>query len=80
MRRERILLILGIWVAILPYLGFPYSWKNILFTISGLVLVFYSYEIHKENKVKQLRKQKSDNFNQNEMPVYEDREIDQERI
>lgn len=51
MRKERVLLILGIWVAILPQLGFPYSWKNVLFTLSGLILVYYSYIIYKETKI-----------------------------
>ncbi|MEK7105895.1 MAG: hypothetical protein AAB895_00880 [Patescibacteria group bacterium] len=63
MRRERIFLILGIWVAILPYLGFPYSWKNILFTISGLILVYYSYLIYKENKVVKTPEENTQNQN-----------------
>lgn len=53
MRRERIFLFLGIWVAILPYLGFPYSWKNILFTLSGLSLIYLSYIMRKENKAQE---------------------------
>lgn len=51
MRKERVLLILGIWITILPQLGFPYSWKNVLFTLSGLILVYYSYIIYKETKI-----------------------------
>ncbi len=58
MRRERILLILGIWVAVLPYLGFPYSWKNVLFSISGLILIYYSYVFYKEFKIKEHREKK----------------------
>ncbi len=66
MRRERILLILGIWVAILPYLGFPYSWKRILFTLSGMGLVYISYSIYHENK-KVVKKEEEvfDNFSEN---------------
>lgn len=60
MRRERIFLILGIWVALLPYLGFPYSWKNIFFTLSGLVLVYYSYIIYNENKIEEKPKENID--------------------
>ncbi len=74
MRRERIFMFLGIWVAVLPYLGFPYSWKSVLFTVSGAILIYYSYQMHKENKVKNIQAKQtfyevdtegvSNNFNQ----------------
>ena len=53
MRKARILLVLGIWVTVLSYLGFPYSWKDTLFTISGLGLIYFSYVLYKEYKVKE---------------------------
>ncbi len=56
MRKERILLLLGIWVAVLPYLGFPYSWKNIFFTAAGLGLIYVSFTLHKESKTKEKNK------------------------
>jgi hypothetical protein len=43
MNKEKILIILGVWVAVLPYLGFPYSLKNILFSITGLGIIYLSY-------------------------------------
>ena len=64
MRKARILLVLGIWVAILPYLGFPYSCKDILFTISGLSLVYFSYMLYKESKEKHTT-ETFDNFSEN---------------
>ncbi|OGI84757.1 hypothetical protein A3H56_01190 [Candidatus Nomurabacteria bacterium RIFCSPLOWO2_02_FULL_42_24] len=63
MRKARILLVLGIWVAILPYLGFPYSWKDILFTLSGLGLVYFSYILYKDYKMTE--KKTFDNFREN---------------
>lgn len=67
-------MILGIWVAVLPYLGFPYSWKSVLFTISGGILIYYSYKMHKENKIRNIEKkpafyeidtkETTENFNQ----------------
>jgi hypothetical protein len=42
------MLILGIWVAVLPYLGFPHSWKNLLFSLSGVALVYLGYTFYKE--------------------------------
>ncbi|MFZ1019890.1 MAG: hypothetical protein WAN61_02785 [Minisyncoccia bacterium] len=52
MRKVKILLSLGIWVAILPYLGFPDSWKNILFTLTGLGLIFLSYLLYQDYTTK----------------------------
>ncbi|MFA6301286.1 MAG: hypothetical protein WC609_02965 [Candidatus Paceibacterota bacterium] len=65
MSKARILLILGTWVAILPYLGFPSFWKNILFTLSGLVLTYFSYILYKNSKVGE-HKKPFDNFIEND--------------
>ena len=65
MRKARTFLILGVWIAILPYLGFPYSWKNILFTITGLVVIFLSYLMYQEHKPKEGKKNSFDNFREN---------------
>ena len=66
MKRAYILLFLGLWVAVLPYLGFPYSWKDVLFTISGLVLCYFSYIIYKESKVGEIIEEKIfENFSEN---------------
>ena len=61
MRKARILLILGTWVTVLPYLGLPYAWKNILFTITGLGLIYFSYVLYKNIK----KKRNFDNFREN---------------
>ena len=65
MRKARILLILGVWVAVLPYFGFPYSWKDILFTISGLGLVYFSYVLYREYKTKENQEKTFENFSEN---------------
>lgn len=62
MRKERILLILGIWVALLPYLGFPYFLKNFLYTISGIVVAYFSYVLYKESQRKNAQEKTFDNF------------------
>ena len=68
MRKARLLLVLGIWVMILPYLGFPYSWKDSLTTITGLGLIYVSYLLYKESKKMQESKEEKtfDNFSENE--------------
>ena len=65
MRKARILLILGVWVVILPYLGFPYSWKDFLITVSGFGLIYFSYMLYKESKAKEKNSEIFDNFSEN---------------
>jgi hypothetical protein len=65
MIKSRIFLILGIWVAVLPYLGFPYSWKDVLFTITGFVLIYLSYVLYREYKEKEISQKTFDNFREN---------------
>ena len=52
MRKERTLLIVGIWVAILPFLGFPNTWRSVLFVITGIMLVYLAYLFRLEAKVR----------------------------
>ena len=54
MQRARILLVFSIWIAVLPYLGFPTSWKNFLFTLTGLVLAYLSYVLYKEYRINKI--------------------------
>ncbi len=65
MRKAYIFLVLGIWMAILPYLGFPYSWKDVLVTISGLGLIYLSYVLYKESKERESKKENFENFSEN---------------
>ena len=68
MRKAYIFLGLGIWITALPYLGFPYSWKDILFTVSGLGLIYLSYVLYKDYKIeenKESKKKTFDNFSEN---------------
>jgi cbb3-type cytochrome oxidase subunit 3 len=56
MRKEKTLLIIGIWIMVLPFLGFTHSWRTILFLISGLAVIYLAYlfyleyKSHKQNK------------------------------
>lgn len=63
MLRAKLFLIIGIWVAILPYLGFPSFFKNLLFSITGLILIYISFIFYKEIKTKKIKK--FDNFREN---------------
>jgi hypothetical protein len=52
MRKERTLFFIGIWVAILPYLGFYESWRKILFIFTGIAVVYLAYLFYLEAKVR----------------------------
>lgn len=52
MRKERTLFFIGIWVALLPFLGFPNSWRKVLFIITGVALVYLSHLFKKETKAR----------------------------
>jgi hypothetical protein len=50
MRKERTLLIIGCWIIILPFLGFPNNWRENILIISGLSLVYLAYLFYIEKK------------------------------
>jgi len=52
MRKEKTLFIIGLWVAILPFLGFPINWRNILFVITGIAIMYLAYLFYLEVKVR----------------------------
>lgn len=53
MINPRMLLFIGLWVAILPYLGFPLLIKNILFSITGLLVMYLAFVLYKTLKNKE---------------------------
>ncbi|MEX2052181.1 MAG: hypothetical protein WD991_00605 [Candidatus Paceibacterota bacterium] len=65
MNKARILLILGVFITVLPYLGFPTSWKEIIFSLCGLALIYFSYLLYKESKTKNKNAPVFDNFLEN---------------
>jgi hypothetical protein len=66
MRKARILLVLGVWMAILPFLGFPFSWKDVLTTLTGLGLIYLGYLIFLDYKKGEHKKETFDSFKENE--------------
>ena len=66
MSKVKIIFGLGVWVAILPYLGFPYSLKNILFSVSGLVIIYLCYILYRDLKRGETKEEETfDNFSEN---------------
>lgn len=66
MNKVRITFILGVWIAILPQLGFPYSLKNILFLVSGLAIIYVSYLTYRELKAQEPETKTFENFSENQ--------------
>ncbi len=60
MRKERTLFIFGIWVAILPYLGFFESWRKILFILTGVGLIYLAYLFNIEARVRLSKSENSE--------------------
>ncbi len=52
MRKERTLLVIGILVAILPYLGFYESTRKVLFILIGTSLIYLAYLFYLESKAR----------------------------
>jgi hypothetical protein len=65
MSKLKIIFILGIWVAVLPFLGFPYSLKNTLFSITGLGIIYLSYLLFNTLKAGETKEKTFDNFSEN---------------
>lgn len=75
MRKEKTLFLFGIWVMILPFLGFPNSWRKTLFFITGLALIYLAYQFYLETKIRLSKTVKQDkNFVDN----VEERKINRE--
>ena len=65
MQIPKLLLSLGIWTIVLPYLGIPSFIKNILFIITGFILIYLSILIRnskKENPIKKVFENFSENL------------------
>lgn len=52
MTKERKLFLVGVWVAILPFLGFFESWRKILFVLTGIGIIYLAYLFYNEAKVR----------------------------
>lgn len=51
MRKERTLLIVGILIAMLPFLGFPDLFRSILICLSGLFVCFIAYRFYVKERL-----------------------------
>jgi uncharacterized membrane protein len=52
MGKDVFIMLLGVWVAILPFLGFPGSWDRILLLISGIIIISIGISLRREQSRK----------------------------
>lgn len=45
MSKRQILIVLGIWVIILPFLGFPATWDHVIMFATGLLIAAIAYTL-----------------------------------
>lgn len=48
--KNRLLLILGIWIALIPFLGFPSSYKSFFVLVSGLAVAAVAFLLAREKR------------------------------
>jgi hypothetical protein len=48
MSKEMTVIVLGLWVAVLPYLGIPGDWRTILLLLSGLGIAVIGFLLRGE--------------------------------
>jgi hypothetical protein len=52
MSKRQTLIILGIWVIVLPFLGFPGNWDRIILCASGLIIAAIAYSLRLQGQPK----------------------------
>ncbi|HEY1037282.1 MAG TPA: hypothetical protein VGE62_01725 [Candidatus Paceibacterota bacterium] len=57
MKKRTLIIILGLWVALIPSLGLPGTWKNWIIVATGLLIAFVAFkkkriyiEVNEEDK------------------------------
>jgi hypothetical protein len=52
MRKEKTLFIIGLWLIILSFSGFSITWRRILFSLTGIAIMYLAYLFYLEVKVR----------------------------
>ena len=51
MSKNKLILIIGIAVFAMPFLGFPSSWKTVFYILAGMTLVVIAFISHSRRQV-----------------------------
>jgi cbb3-type cytochrome oxidase subunit 3 len=49
MSKEMTIIVLGFWVAVVPYLGIPSSWRVMLLVLTGILLAIVGFLLRGES-------------------------------
>lgn len=52
---DALIMFLGAFVAVLPFLGFPVSWDSVILVICGVLLVFLGVIVRRRGLVRRIR-------------------------
>jgi len=70
--KNRLILILGLWVAFMPFLGFPYSFEEGIYICAGLGIALLSFLLARhmrKNRRAFVKKQKTDRLSDSQYAV-----------
>jgi len=48
MSKDLIIIFLGAWVVLVPFLGFPSKWDTVIFVVSGLLIISLMFMLRKD--------------------------------
>ena len=48
MSKDVAIIFLGLWIAVVPFLGFPGTWKTVIFITSGLGIVILTFLLRRD--------------------------------
>lgn len=52
MRKEKTLFIMGLWIVVLQFLGFPNTSRKVLLVITGFLIIYLAYLFYIESKMR----------------------------
>jgi hypothetical protein len=68
MSKEVGIIVLGIWIIIIPYLGVPDSWRTLLLVLSGLIAIALGFLLRSEGLSHGVRPHETHPFVENMPP------------
>ncbi|MBC7836503.1 hypothetical protein H7X87_01870 [Acetobacteraceae bacterium] len=69
MSKDMTIIVLGLWITILPYLGIPNSWRTLLFVLSGLAIAMLGLFMRSESLRRGSRRAAHHPFVENSAPA-----------
>lgn len=69
MSKNKTIIALGLWIAIVPFLGFPGAWKTFFITTSGLAIVFISFMIIAKKRAERPQESENNTYHKDSMEV-----------